>query len=823
MKNLSLLFLWMGLLPILLPAQHSLRGIITYQDSNKKAVAGAEVSALWSKKDITNSDGEFSLLYANKGPGYETLLKVVKQGYEVVNKDDLLHTLTKSTKAVKLYVCPEGEWQRKALAYYEISENHFNQKYKLEQSRIRTTYAKDLAKMNESLRQLDEKYKAVLGQIQAFSERMAKANLDDVSDLYQKAFEYFKNGEFELAISALNEKVLEDQFQRIQRETQQGKELVAIGKAKLVAGEEALEQSIENYLLRADLQVINFQFDDADLSFNKAIAANPERWNSYHRYGIFLQERSKFSKSTQILTKALSVAKEPLDLAMTQANVGLALFRENRFKESLEILEKPLITSAKLYKEYPENYGAFYSEVLNAKGLAHLGLNNVDSAGVILHQAINLLSDLLEVIKEEDVKSRVVIAVELANTAINLGNAYAKVMNYENAIKFCGIARDIYRPIVQVRFREAAPYYADILSNLGTMKVASGRRVEGITTVDSAIQIVRKLAEEDPEIFNPKLAVYLNTLGLLSYGAKRDLYSQKCLEESKDILQLYYTHEKDAYAIQMFSILLNLGNLYTLQGKYVLAKMNLLSAERIRLEQSKEGINSYGPDLIRIQIGRCNLFVEEFANSNSSERLKVDSVFKYVRKAEQLISKCNSTVEIDSLTDNIKWYGATARVYQADYDGSRQKLTTAFQYSKTSREREEILDQLIPMFEDELLYKQRLINVKDLKIALAESYGLYCLAQLSNKHFKKAEISAVRARELDPGQEWVEVGYALAKLLQGEYETARRILLVEKDKVYQKTYTRGVYANGVLNLLKQNNAIPSERGKDVQKIRKILK
>lgn len=324
-------------------SQGLLPGMITYQNSGNNPVPGALVKVGTTNRTETATDGTFSLAIPGKQAGYEVLLNIEKKGYEVVNKKELFTTLrADAVQRLKLYLCPTGEWERNALAYYQINEGPITKKYMDQVVRIRREMTSQEQLMVDSLAVLAVQYKIVLAQADELAEKFALANLDDVSDLYEEAFHLFVAGKIDKALASLNEQKLSALLTRIEQEKAQGKELIAIGEQKLLVAEQAIRQGIQNYVLKARLCVVAFRFDEADVNFRKAVRYDSLDFELNFEYGYFLQQQNRFRLATARYEKVLKLAKYPEHTALTLNNLGIALTDQNDYSRGLPAFEKAL-------------------------------------------------------------------------------------------------------------------------------------------------------------------------------------------------------------------------------------------------------------------------------------------------------------------------------------------------------------------------------------------------------------------------------------------------------------------------------------------------
>ncbi|MEO0583342.1 MAG: hypothetical protein AAF135_14050 [Bacteroidota bacterium] len=267
-------------------SRYPLPGILTYQNSGNQPVVGASISASpWAHTILSNSDGTFKLEFVGKGPGYQARLTVSMEGYEVVNKRELLHTLRKDLRRpLKLYLCPKGQWEANAVAYYQINEKQITQRYREELAKVQQNLKENQQRLADSSKRLYELYRFALQQAQELAERFAIANLDDADSLYKAAFVQFTQGNIDSAIVILDDELLDLNIAKAKQQAREGNMLVDQGQLKIDSAQIAQVMLAKNYLLRYSIRQMSrrqgakedleraFQLDSSHYTIRKTYA-----------------------------------------------------------------------------------------------------------------------------------------------------------------------------------------------------------------------------------------------------------------------------------------------------------------------------------------------------------------------------------------------------------------------------------------------------------------------------------------------------------------------------------------------------------------------
>ncbi|MEL6132161.1 MAG: hypothetical protein AAFR59_02215, partial [Bacteroidota bacterium] len=282
----------------MLPAQGILPGIVTYQNSGNQPVVGAAVKVGLTQSILSNDKGLFVLRIPGKAPGYEVRIYVNKDGYEVVNKEDLTRYALRADDEVrlKIYLCPLGRWEKFAMQYYRINEKKITLVYRRRVSRINAEL-KDEQLRSDSLKTLAEQFQLALAQAEELAQIFAIANLDDASILFRKAHDYFARGEIDSALVVLAESKLDDLRDKAIEEQKEADMLEKQAQTKRDTAAKTLADVIEGYTLRARLQIHRF-LEVAEGKIQRTVVTAED----CQRFKIFVQRLERDRTRTSLKT-----------------------------------------------------------------------------------------------------------------------------------------------------------------------------------------------------------------------------------------------------------------------------------------------------------------------------------------------------------------------------------------------------------------------------------------------------------------------------------------------------------------------------------------
>lgn len=186
-------------------------------DSGKTAyLANAEVEEVLgrSQATLTLSDGSFRLHLVGVRLRSGFQFSVTKESYEVVNTGQLT-AIAGQLAPVRIYMAPRGRITENKRRFYNIgktaSERALDRKIaekRLELKALRTDQKGNglkIVQMELEIADLQNRYDNISQNALELAERFAKINLDDASELYQRAFRQFQNGHIDSALVVLDE------------------------------------------------------------------------------------------------------------------------------------------------------------------------------------------------------------------------------------------------------------------------------------------------------------------------------------------------------------------------------------------------------------------------------------------------------------------------------------------------------------------------------------------------------------------------------------------------------------------------------------------
>jgi tetratricopeptide (TPR) repeat protein len=379
MRSVTALLLLLLASPLQLEGA-TLRGLIVANELGGTPIANVEVSAVDGANPVrSDANGVFTLQFPNHAPGETVRLVVRKLGMVVVNEYQLERPLpaARSKDTLVLLLCPDGKREEWASRFYRL-------RTLAEAERAHREKVEELRSQNKAtevaLERLRTEYEQAKEAAVRAADQLAKVRVGDASDLFRQAMAKFEEGKVDEALSILDE----EQLQR-----------AVIATRERARHEE--RQAVQAYLLRGQLLVSRFQFDEADRAYRAAVALAPDDAEAHFALAFFSQSLNRFSKALRSYVRALELSRKDGDeanVATTLNNLGVLHSAEDRLKEARKAYEEALTIRRKLAEQNPAAYLPDVAMTLNHLGIVHGIGNQLDAALKAVEEALAIFETL---------------------------------------------------------------------------------------------------------------------------------------------------------------------------------------------------------------------------------------------------------------------------------------------------------------------------------------------------------------------------------------------------------------------------------------------
>ncbi|MEM9991626.1 MAG: hypothetical protein AAF738_07670, partial [Bacteroidota bacterium] len=440
MKLLSIFFFSTIFLSSL--AQSQLEGLVVLQNSGNKSAFPAQVSCYGaSDTDVDSERGYFRLVFDRKKPGSAVYVEIEKPGYEVVNKEDLNAVLLSAGEVAnfKIHLCPEGQWQRFADDYYQINLSEILDSHKQRLARLNRKYKSADAAYREEFKALEEERDIAIVEAERLAEEFAKANLDDKTDRYRKAFALFAQAKLDSVLLILPQAEIEEDIakaKRVRKEAQQ----------TIIRANNNLQQHIEELMILARTNIIKGKRESALQAFAKAIDTDSTNYANVFEYGEFLKDIKAYDEAIYWLSRVIQDDNEIWRRGNAHKYIGELQQETGRFSEAMKAYRSFEVTYRRLLKEQPENsfcesnLAISYSKL----GALYQAQGKTDTAMFYFLAQVKLFEELCA----RNTESKV-LKSSLATSYGELGNSYNQMDSTDRAIKYTKKAASIFENLVE--------------------------------------------------------------------------------------------------------------------------------------------------------------------------------------------------------------------------------------------------------------------------------------------------------------------------------------------------------------------------------------
>ncbi|WP_282773948.1 tetratricopeptide repeat protein, partial [Phaeodactylibacter xiamenensis] len=336
----------------------TLPGVVVEQNSKFNTgkvnyLSNAQVKSPGAGSKLSDANGKFTLVFADKPFGNVARIYASKNGFEVVNAEELKKAAVLGRRApLKVVMCQEGQLYENQVAYYKIAKDaalasyqkrvSILQKEGREKDRLlaemQVEFNQEIKTVTQANDLLKEQLKATEQRAQELADKFVTVNLDDQSESYQRAFNAFLDQDIDRALTILDSVDLKRRLATNTAEKEKEEALIGELEESMASRDEQIEQDINQSVFKARLYILKYEFTKAEEMFELALQYSPEDEELIFEFAFFLQEQNRFKKAIKRYEEALEkyrtlAEKNPdvylPDVAGTLNNLGVGR-RENR-------------------------------------------------------------------------------------------------------------------------------------------------------------------------------------------------------------------------------------------------------------------------------------------------------------------------------------------------------------------------------------------------------------------------------------------------------------------------------------------------------------
>lgn len=643
MKYLALFILiFVSTFPV--QAQIKVKGLLLESSNcddigNAGSLAHVTISADGANQTSTNTDGSFTLFFPNKKPGNQFTISVTKAGYILVKNKGIIRD--DPNVVLEFIMCTQNNYDRipnsiKALEA-QLAQLSVEIKKAPKDSQVYKELQKEIVEIQERLKRSQQKIALGEKTIEELTNRIENMGWQTIgTQLIEKLRnatipDLIDNEEFSLDESFINDflNLLWDGFTPQQLDS-----------LSLAGDFEEQKQKLE-VIIKALFYSIDLQFENAEKSFRLLTELEPNNAEFAIQYANILSILHRIAEARKELVRALEI--QDLDkfskttILSQLAQFSLELNEKPKAKKYLHESHQGLI---RLLKTDTSDYLAkrqLEAKILSIYGALHFRTHQYDEAIQKYKQSIHLLESLPNSQKQ--------LNSDLANVHASLGNLYATLNAYNQALNHLDNSQRLYEKLVESgvnlsafqqydialdianlyftrndfktaeilyadlgnKFRSMVPYYPDQFREyLARVNYAEGRMAHqkrqyllAEQKFGEAIRIYIELENRGVGNYVGKIANALNAKGWSQFAQKKRSAAKSNFDQARSKYRSLITKDRTSYEPELAATYSHLGSYFF--------DLKLMDSARFYFEESLLIFEKYDeiepriyrPDLIK--------------------------------------------------------------------------------------------------------------------------------------------------------------------------------------------------------------------------------
>jgi len=778
------------LIPFLLDAQTTVKGIITEQNSGNKPIPAVQINALGTAPELSDNAGQFQLNFTNKKPGDRIIVsEISKKGYEIVNKDVVNNWVIPGNpgEKTKIVMCPEGTIAQNTMKYYDISLAGLTKTYKnrimqLQEERDKAQI--DAKTFGELAKTLTDQFENQQKQLEKFADKFARENFDDCSTIHKQAFEAFKLGNIEAAIRILETVNSETEIEKAKLQHVKAEKLKEEINDMLIQSDSIIQQNISKLMFQGDLYKTNYQFKEAEKSYEAAVNADTTNIENVYEFVDFLRIQNNHILSIKWANKAIIIAKTDIQkffaLALL-ANEQLIMYQyeesEANYNEAVKIFRG-------LYTLNPMQYNLDLAEVFDRLSEVQRAMKQYEKAEISINECLKIKLELLNLNPQKYNQT-------YAKSLITLGNIQGDMKQLVNAEASLQEGLKIYRNSVDSSQQFYKKNLARALNYLAWIQQLMNKYTQSEASYIESLNINKELANKNPDAYNKNVCALLNNLAFLQNFLKQYDKSEVNQLEALSIERELAKSNPQVYIPQVALMLSNLAYFYyAYMHQFEKSEINYIECLKIYRELAASNPKVFNEHLA------FNLYCSGLLYIKIQKYDKAEINFTESLEIYRELSKLKPKVYMNTFADMLK------EIAWAQYNTN---LTNA----------------IVNTNESINLYLQLIDSVPSVKSSLELNLARMSKYKILAKDFKEAEKSALLALKYNNKLNGARKNLAHSLLFQGKFEEAKSIYLELKEIETPYDKTRKYKDTFLEDLQEFEKAGITHR--DVVKIRELLK
>jgi tetratricopeptide (TPR) repeat protein len=556
-------------------AQSAVNGVVILHNSffNNKTkvdyVQNAQVDGLMvkTKPTITDANGVFKLTAINAKPNEKIRIKIVKDGYQVVNPSSLF-ALTDQADTVRIFMAKPEDIEASRSAYFAamkaLSEQTFKKKIGAINADLKSAYSQSsvdattVATLEKALKSTNDGGRKLETIAQKMATLYSLTNWDDAAPHCQTAFEFVQRGAIDSALVTFDEAQLSERAEFLLGQKSRNTVTdVAVWEAKF-------KRNINALMVQADFYQLKWEVAQADSVYQLMLKFDPKNGMVYRKYADFLLDINDLNRAKAVCEKGLSLVQLSEDKIELMDRLGELHATFGDFRNAEKVLSQ---ASDMADWEIINNKAVF--EPLYALTQLHLGqaftkMKNYNGADAAFSAALKFHQEYATKSPARP-KDSLLLGATFKAMAIN----FQRQNDFAQTLVYFDKTWAIYTKVLDMNSAYKTDI-ADLKNNYAQLYLAQKDTTQALKYLSQEFEIYATAVRSKHTAFEADYLAALVNLSTLYLNSKDYDRAMPILQDiaatQKSLVAAHPTH----YELDLEKTLKSLGTIYWAQKKYVL-------------------------------------------------------------------------------------------------------------------------------------------------------------------------------------------------------------------------------------------------------------
>lgn len=589
--NIALCILGLVVVEIVSFAQTvQLGSVKEYKESMKKSpLGGVELLITNAPTTVTDKKGNFSLHFQTLKPGQKVnIRRIEKLGYEIFNIDALQQWNINPEEPFTIVMVKSERFKQIRDNYSRLSSKSYEDQFVSEKARLQKEFDEGRLTV-DSLRmeicRLHEEYDRQLDNLDNYIDRFARIDVSELSKVEQEIIDMVQSGNIDAAIRKYDQLNLLESYSKSVSNLNTllaAQKTIQVQIDKTVQDKDILSAQVLRNIRLLELKGGRESFAKIGQIYRELIAIDSTNFYILDQYVTYCINQNFLDEAIATLQSMLKLPLDDMQRSSALNQMGSSYMSRIQYRQAdslfnmaLEFLNKvesagsvDLLIINEMRSTVYNNLGAVFTHVRDFKKSEDFLLN-----------AHRLREDLCAI------NPNVHYNGLLASTKHNLANLYTKVNLYDKAIPLYQESVDIYKKI-SGEDNSYIGRVANTINDFATCYQSCLDYNNSELYYNNAIDLLKPLAQQNPNVYNETLAMAYNHLGALYNTCQNFEKAIDCFKESDAV---YASSEQFITPLMSFSRAMMYNNW---ANSYVY--LSRIDAARDIYLHAADAMNSFG-------------------------------------------------------------------------------------------------------------------------------------------------------------------------------------------------------------------------------------